>query len=332
MLRFCCFITGDDYQMVKNETPVSKKKIVSLVSALFIPVSTWVINIVLVVLQILQGTLIEAILTGTIAGLLIFFIERNIIMSNGSKAIMTFRILLGLIIALLGSLAFDEIIFKNDIDQQLTKNKDELINQDQETIRMRYAIIITQHSDLVSKKYNVWLNSLNDVKEEANGEPSGTGRYGEGSVARLKMRIAKINEDDYKKTKSELMALESKRDTEIKYVVPQVEKSFKENAMLHRIQGLFELIKRDTWMMLVYGLVTAFLFMLEFIVVLLKMYLPTTNYERKIKLIEEIGEKRMERIKQHDEQYYDLGRIHVLKPTGRINPGTSNTFSTFRHN
>lgn len=137
MLRFCCFITGDDYQMVKHETPASKKKIASLVSAMFIPVAMWIINVVLVVQQVLQGTLISAILAGIIAGLLIFFIERNIIMSNGSKAIMTFRVLLGLIIALLGSLAFDEIIFKNDIDQQLSENKAESIKNAQQKVRLR---------------------------------------------------------------------------------------------------------------------------------------------------------------------------------------------------
>lgn len=331
MLRFCCFITGDDYQMVKNETPVSKKKIISLVSALFIPVSMWTINIVLVVQQVLQGTLLSAFLSGIIAGLLIFFIERNIIMSNGRRAIMVFRILLGLIIALLGSLAFDEIIFKNDIDQQLSENKSELKNSAKEEIRLKFVPLIMQQKDLVAKKYNVWLNSLNDAKKESDGS-GGSGMKGVHAITQLKMAIAKNNEGEHLSAKKDLAQLETQCQLEQKNSDVFIEKSFNQNAMLYRIKGLFELVSKNSWMMLVYVLVTAFLFMLEFIVVLLKIYLPKTNYEKKINLIEEIGESRMARIKQHDEQYYDLGRIHSMKPNGSINPSTSNAFSTFKHN
>jgi hypothetical protein len=317
--------------MVKHETPASKKKIASLVSAMFIPVSMWVINMVLVVQQVIQGTLLSSIVTGIIAGLLIFFIEKNIIMSNGSKAIMTFRVLLGLIIAFLGSLAFDEIIFKNDIDQQLDVNKERLIQNAQENVRQRFTPLIAQQRELVSKKYDVWLNSLNDAKLEATGE-GGTKKRGVFIVTNLKMSIAKTNETDYLSAKQDLTLLETRGAQEQSNVKIEIEKSFRQNAMLHRIQGLFDLIKRNTWMMLVYGLVTTFLFMLEFIVVLLKVYLPTTNYEKKIKLIEEISEKRMERLKQHDEKYYDIGRIHSMNPNGKVPLATSNVFSTFMHN
>lgn len=191
--------------------------------------------------------------------------------------------------------------------------------------------MIEQQKELVAKKYEVWLNSLNEASVEASGE-GGTKKRGVYVVTRLKMSIAKTNETDYLRANKDLASLEAKCEKEINNSELTVEKSFNNNAMLYRIQGLFKLINGNPWMMVVYGLVTAFLFMLEFIVVLLKMYLPTTNYEKKIKLIEEIGEKRMERIKQHDEKYYDIGRIQSLNSNGKIYQATSGVFSTFKNN
>jgi hypothetical protein len=317
--------------MVKDETPVSKKKIISLVSAMFIPVSMWTINVILVVQQVLQGNLVSSLISGLVAGLLIFFIERNIIMSNGSKAIMLFRVFLGFIIAILGSLAFDEIIFKNDIDQQLAENKSALIKSNQESIRIKYLPQVESQQELVLKKYNIWVKSLEDAKKESAAE-EGTMIPGVGPITKFKMSIAKINEIDYLNGMKELDQLKRKRLEEQQGIEGKIEKSVKQNAMLHRIQGMFELVRQNGMMMLIYCIVTAFLFMLEFIVVLLKVYLPITNYEKKIKLIEEIGERRMEKLRNHDEHYYDFGRIQSMKSGGRVVPATSNVFSTFKHN
>ena len=290
MLHFSCLVTGDDYQMVKKETPASKKKIVSLVSALFIPVTMWIINVVLVALQVLESSLTAAILSGLIAGMLIFFIERNIIMSNGSKVIMAFRIFLGLIIALLGSLAFDEIIFKNDIDQKLAKNKIELVHATKEEIRTGYGLMIEAQEQSLSKKYLTWQASLKAVADEADGS-GGSKTRGVDIITREKEKIAIINEGEYRNAVDQLEKLKSECQTEENNVGEQVESSFSQNAMLFRIKALFELVLEDPWMMLVYCLVTLFLFFLEFIVVLLKLYLPMTNYEKKIQLIEQIGQK-----------------------------------------
>jgi len=331
MLKHCCFITGDDYQMVKKETPASKKKIASLVSALFIPVAMWTINIILVVLLILESSLTVAIISGLVAGMLIFSIERNIIMSNGSKAIMGFRILLGLIIALLGSIAFDEIIFKNDIDQKLATINIDQIEAAKEEVRDRYKPIIENQQASVSQKFAIWQKSEEDVAREAEGN-SRSGLRGVGAITDEKRRIAEANRKEYETSKNDLKQHNQERDAAVMDAGSQIESSINQNVMLLRIKALFELVFEDPWMLVVYCLVTLFLFFLEFVVVLLKIYLPKTNYEKKVQLIEQIGQKRMERMRKYDEQYFDHGRIHSMKPTGKIPLGTSNDFSIFKHN
>ena len=248
MLKLCCFITGDDYQMVKKETPASKKKIASLVSALFIPVAMWTINIILVALLILESSLTVAIISGLVAGMLIFSIERNIIMSNGSKAIMGFRILLGLIIALLGSIAFDEIIFKNDIDQKLATINIDQIEAAKEEVRDRYKPIIENQQASVSQKFAIWQKSEEDVAREAEGN-SRSGLRGVGAITDEKRRIAEANRKEYETSKNDLKQHNQERDAAVMDAGSQIESSINQNVMLLRIKALFELVFEDPWML-----------------------------------------------------------------------------------
>ena len=63
-------------------------------------------------------------------------------------------------------------------------------------------------------------------------------------------------------------------------------------------------------MAFIYFLFTAFLFAMEFLVVFLKSAWPKTNYERRLELIEEIGQKRMERVSKNDHLHFEPGKIY----------------------
>jgi hypothetical protein len=73
---------------------------------------------------------------------------------------------------------------------------------------------------------------------------------------------------------------------------------------------MFDLVKTDGYMMGFYILVTAILFTLEFLVVVFKVTMGKTNYERRLELIEEIGQKRMEKVRQHDLRYFEAAKVN----------------------
>lgn len=123
MLKLFCFITGDNYQMVKNETPNSRKKVSVMATVLFIPVVLWFVNGYFMVTEILGGSLNGAILSGTVMALLIFLIERAVIMSVNNGWMAAFRIALDFIITSLGAIVLDEIVFHDDIQQQMVEIK-----------------------------------------------------------------------------------------------------------------------------------------------------------------------------------------------------------------
>ena len=313
MLHLSCNISGDDYQMVKSDTPASKKKVIMLVSALSIPVFMWFINVFLLASQTLQQSWIASLIAAILAAFLIFSIERNIIMANGSKIIMWIRIILGILIASLGSIAFDEVLFKNDIDQQMEFTKNALVKQKVSEISNTYNAQLAKNDERVKQLYGDWMVALENASGESDGT-KGSGIKGVSQIAKLKMTIAQQKETEYLNAKKE--ADDFKKSVEFKQTeaMSKTISTYKDNALLLRIQAMFDLLKNDKWMVVVYSLITSILFVLEFIVVVMKMNLPKSNYERKIELIERIGEERMRRIlKTYPSHIDDVSLIPSLK-------------------
>jgi F0F1-type ATP synthase epsilon subunit len=260
---------------------------------------------------ILNGTQIISVLAGCIAAGLIFMVERSIIMSNGSKPVLFFRIALGFLIALLGSITLDEVIFKKDIDKQMAKNKEIQNKREVESVNQSFAERLARQEALVMAKYNTWIQSLQNASKEADGT-SGSGKRGVHAITQLKISIAEQNKQDYIKAKEDLEKLRANVESDASKALVKVNESFDNNALLERIKAMFDLVWSNGWMMSVYIIVTLLLFFLEFIVVILKMYLPKSNYEYKLEIIEEIGKRRLDQFKNHDINNYDHSRHNPI--------------------
>ena len=87
--------------------------------------------------------------------LIVLCVERVIILTVGKARLMSFmRVLLALCMAILGSCIFDQIIFRNDIQQTIQENRENVIT---ETVKKRLSIYesdilrITNEMDSLSK-------------------------------------------------------------------------------------------------------------------------------------------------------------------------------------
>lgn len=308
MLKLYCFITGDDYDLLKNETPASRKKVALLATSLAVPVLIWFIVTILMVSQVLNHSLLTAVFSGLFAAAIIFVIERGIIMSGVSKVIGIFRIALGFVVAILGAVCLDEVIFKEDIEQQLVKDFNVEIQEEQAKVAREYQAKFSAQEEQTRLKYDAWQRALEDAKRESDGS-GGSGTKGVHSITRLKLQIASQNEKDYQKEQAALAALKAEVDSERNKIKEKLEAAFSKHSFLHRIKAMFNLIKNDTWMLLIYSLMTAFFFFLEFLVVILKLFMDETNYERKVQLIEAIGVERMKLLSKNEPRV-DPGNWH----------------------
>lgn len=270
MLKYYSILIGENPTYTALFQPASKRKIALYANCLMIPVILWFINSYLLVSHVLQGNILVAILTGLISAFIIFLIERAIIMSNGSRPIFWFRIILGFIVASLGSISFDEVIFKHDIDNKIAQYKKAEINSAAHLVEAEYKNRIIAQQLIVNQKASDWKKSLQDAKDEADGT-GGSRQKLVGKIALLKMNVAEKQEADYNSENSKLVTLKSDLDSSKVLAKAKAEADFTGNALLLRIRAMFALLSEDGFMLAIYILFTTFLFCLEFLVVLIKI-------------------------------------------------------------
>jgi len=311
MLKFACRITGDDYQMLKSETTPSRKKVLTLGLTVLVPTIMWFINGYLMVCEVFGKSFFPAFFTGLVAASVIFLIEKLVVMSNGGWVLMLFRGVLAFLVALIGSVFMDEVIFAKDITQQLSANKEILMVEKQEQVKARFNEGMQAKEGEVQQKYIAWQLAQSAAEKEADGS-GGSGIRGVHAIARLKLNNSGINQRDYLLAKTELETLLAKMKAEQEKQAAKLAAGFEDKALLNRIKAMFDLVKSDGYMMFFYLLVTAILFTLEFLVIVFKVTMGKTNYERRLELIEEIGKKRMEKISKNDYGYFDSSKVYPV--------------------
>src|SRR5579872_6771691 len=225
-LKFFCLLIGENYSHVKNYQYSSKKKIILMGSSLLIPVLTWVIFTTLIEVNIYNKSLPFSIGVGCFAGIMIFLIERSIILSspknNGWKIFIgLFRIILGLAIALLSASFIDQILFQKEIDT-------EVHNLHEDAIKNKFKQQVSDLEIREKQALNDWKASEDNVREEANGT-GGEKIRGVGAVTKLNQKQASNMENLYNVADSQLKTILNKRNTEMKNV---------ENGFLTRIKAL----------------------------------------------------------------------------------------------
>lgn len=304
MLKLYCLLTGDDYNLLKDETPQSKKKVKLFAFCIVIPVLFWTINSFLMSSNVLMKDFSTSVITMIVCAVIIFAIEKIIIMSNGSKGIAAFRIVLALIIALIGSLSLEEVIFKNDIDTQMSENKRVYVANALAIKKDELNLNILKKENEVNYKDSIWKEAKNAAIGEADGT-RGSKIPNRGKITELKLQKADELKNERDITNTQLHVMKTSNDSILAIYETQLIQSYDMNSLLLRIKALFDLVVKDKFMLFFYILFTALIFLMESIVIIIKLFSKETNYEKKMKLIEEIGEKRMRKIMENNSPGYD---------------------------
>jgi hypothetical protein len=128
-LKIGCFITGHNYQIVKNSTEISAKSVKKYLSAILIISILWGFIGYTFSKNYLQT---DAMISGIVALVMVIIvvqIERQIILTVGRTGLaFGFRALIGIVMAVLGSVIIDQIMFKDDIEKKQISNIQEEVN------------------------------------------------------------------------------------------------------------------------------------------------------------------------------------------------------------
>lgn len=271
MLRFFCFLLGKDYKLVKFYRQTSKEKITLFGSILLIPVILWGVNGYLMSREIFHMSFEVSLFTSMILSLLIYLIERSIILSSSNIIVQRLRIVIGTIVAILGSLTIDEVIFKNDIDNMMQTYKVEGVNSEVKKIDDYYLNKIDSSSKVVALKFAIKEKTRQDLQREIEGEAKSS-IGGNGPLARIKRQLFEDASIDYNDEREKLNILKSDYNQDRKFTNKDSRESFNDKGLLMRMKAMFRLIFGDWVTFFVFILYFTLVFIMEMLVIIMKKF------------------------------------------------------------
>ena len=151
-----CFLIGCNKNILKECGEASFRQFRKLLSAICIMMVLWgTIGYCFADRYINIDSVVWKVCVALAFMLIVLCVERVIILTVGKARMMSFmRVLLALCMAILGSCIFDQIIFRNDIQQAIQEHREDIIK---ETITKRLSIYdsdiqrITHEMDSLSK-------------------------------------------------------------------------------------------------------------------------------------------------------------------------------------
>jgi hypothetical protein len=117
-LKTGCYITGYNYGIIKNSSELSAKAVRKYLSAILIVSILWGFIGYCFAHRYLHSGIAGSIAAAIVMIIIVIQIERQIILSIGkNKLVPLFRIVIGVVMAVIGSVIIDQIIFREDIEK-----------------------------------------------------------------------------------------------------------------------------------------------------------------------------------------------------------------------
>lgn len=128
-LKIGCYITGYNYALIKNSSEASAKTVKKFLSAILIVSILWGFIGYNFAQRYLHSGITGSILVSLVMIIIVIQIERQIILTVGKNwLIPVFRVLLGIVMAIIGSVIIDQIIFREDVEKGKISNLQAEVN------------------------------------------------------------------------------------------------------------------------------------------------------------------------------------------------------------
>lgn len=297
--RFGCFLIGWDMNILKECGEASYRQFRKLLSAICIMMILWgtigycfadrYINIESCALKISIALVFM---------LIVLCVERVIILTVGKARLMSFmRVLLALCMAVLGSCIFDQIIFRNDIQQAIQEHREDVIG---ETITKRLSIYdsdiqrITQEMDSLSNAIILLNEELQKrpvikgtnvstqeqivgVDENGNPQKVRTQTVNTVTLANPLAEQLKANNDQIQIYSTQLEQLRQDKKEVAETV--RVEVSQRAPGFIEELEATLKVVSQSPVSLAFYIILFCFLTFLELFVLTIKMGENKCDYE-----------------------------------------------------
>jgi hypothetical protein len=275
-LRAASLFVGENPDYVATFHTSSKRKILLYATCMMLPILLWLITSFLACRQSFGMGFLASIGSALIAGLIIYCIERTIINAKTNIYTTFLRLALGFCTAILGSVFLDEVLFKSDIDNVISSMQIENTENIKNAAGVRFNTEINAQQQSLDNAKQIWIGAAEEAKGEADGT-RGSRVAQRGSITIMKQGIADQYQQDYTTQQNNMVALKAKQQAAIDAALQS--HTFNEHGLLTRIKAMFTLVANDNAMLILYIIVTSFLFFIEFLVVIVKLSSPKSVNE-----------------------------------------------------
>lgn len=305
-LKFGCFVSGYNYITLSNCSEVSKKFVKKITSALLIVCIIWAFIGYLFSTRYFQIPWYGAVLGSLVMLIIIIQIERQIILAvKNSLALGALRLLLGVIIAIIGSTIIDQVFFENDIN---IKRKD-LISErtavrKENAVNAREATIAELRKQIFQADSQIMILTKSIEREGTvvlSGTTSRTTRnQRDSSITRStetnRMANPKIQErQNYFdiKTAASNKVVDAERAFQEQVTAIENDALKEKVGFLDELGIMFKLLQDSNIALIVYILWFLFFFFIELFILFTKWGEEPNDYDKVIRYQMEIREKRL---------------------------------------
>lgn len=318
-IRFGCFLTGYNYAIVRNSSEVAAKTVKRYTAALMIVTILWSFIGYSFTKRYVHGGNIGSVVGAVIFVVIIIQIERQIILAiNPSKWLYIFRGIIAMMMAIIGAIIIDQIIFKEDIDLEKmsfieAKVKKALVPKTEE-LRNQIANLDTaifkkefERSNIIAEvthSPSIALPSTQVVqKSQTTQTVDSLGRRSSSSTIKPVLVAITTSTPNPKialiapleETIKNLRIERSAKEIVLLNIRPQLEREISSKVgFLDELEVMYSLITRSGVAMTIWLIWFFFLLGLEMLVLISKVNEKESDYERTVKHHMDLQIKRLE--------------------------------------
>lgn len=163
-IKLGCYLTGYNYSIVKSSSEASAKAVKKYASALLIISMVWSFIGYEFTSRYLHGSVLASIIGALVMVVVIIQIERQIILTIGkNRSVKTFRIIIGVVMAIIGSVIIDQVMFKDDIERERITIDQEKVNKAMVVKTTEINQQIAQLDTAIARKERERTHTITDI-------------------------------------------------------------------------------------------------------------------------------------------------------------------------
>ncbi|HLN54762.1 MAG TPA: DUF4407 domain-containing protein [Bacteroidales bacterium] len=299
-LKLGCYITGYNYTIIKNSSEASAKTVKKYLSAILIVSILWGFIGYSFAQRYLHTGVGGSILVSLIMIVIVIQIERQIILSMGKNSLVPiFRTLIGIVMAVIGSVIIDQIIFREDVEKVKISNLQAEVNSilpvktrelDLQISQLDSAILSKEAErtaliDEITKKPFI-KSATSETRHFQMQKNAGNGQMKDTLVKRTDLALNDVVNPktsllpDLEEQISLLRSQKNEKETNKINVRDELEKELgSKTGFLDELKILFSILLSSWIAMIVWSMFFLFLMSIEVLVLVNKFGEEKTDYE-----------------------------------------------------